>query len=125
MAGRTPALQFLKNAAGLRLVRKSVVLNNGAEFEFWHKPLVLAERQQANKLAGDDSFLFALNILVSKACYEDGTKMFSPGQQAELKHEVRDSDLQKLMSAVLADEESDDNEEGKKPDLKSTEAGAQ
>jgi hypothetical protein len=124
MAARIPALQFLKNAAGLRLVRKSAVLNNGEEFEFWHKPLVLAERQQANKVAGDDSFLFALNLLISKACYEDGTKMFAPGQLAELKHEVRDSDLQKLMSAVLADEDSEE-EEAAKPDLKSIEAGAQ
>jgi hypothetical protein len=124
MAARTPALQFLKNAAGLRLVRKSAVLNNGQEFEFWHKPLVLAERQQANKVAGDDSFLFALNLLITKACYEDGTKMFSPGQLAEMKHEVRDSDLQKLMSAVLADEDNDE-EETAKPDLKSIEAGAQ
>lgn len=124
MAARTPALQFLKNAAGMRLVRKAVVLNNGEEFEFWHKPLVLAERQAANKTAGDDSFLFALNVLVSKACYEDGTKMFQQGQVAEMKHEVRDSDLQKLMSAVLADEEADDDK-GAQPDLKSIEAGAQ
>jgi hypothetical protein len=122
MAARIPALQFLKDAAGLRLVRKSVVLNTGKEFEFWHKPLVLAERQQANKISGDDSFLFALNLLISKACYEDGTKMFSPGQLAEIKHEVRDSDLQKLMTAVLADE--DREEEAAAPDLKSIEAGA-
>jgi hypothetical protein len=69
--------------------------------------------------------MFALNIFVNKACYEDGTRMFASGHMAELKNEVRDSDLQKLMSAVLADEDSEDTEEGKKPDLKSTEAGAQ
>ena len=46
-----------------------------------------------------------------KAQDENGTRLFSAGQAAELKHEVRDADLQTLMLAVI----EDDSEEAVDP----------
>jgi hypothetical protein len=40
---------------------------------------------------------------VSKALDETGRPLFRAGEIAELKNEVRDSDLQELMLAVLTD----------------------
>ena len=46
----------------------------------------------------------------------NGTRMFNPGQAAELKNEVRNEDLQKCMLAVMGSTE----EEGEPMDMKST-----
>ena len=101
------ALDRLKKAANLKPVKKTVTLSDGTEFEFWRTPLTMAERERAQKGAGDDTNLFALQLLILKAQDQDGVRMFSGGQISELKHEVRDADLQQLMLAVL----SEDNEE--------------
>ena len=94
------ALDRLKKAANLASVRKVVVLNNGEEFEFWRTPLTLAER--------DDPTAFALQLFVQKATDETGQKLFQMGQIAELKHEVRDADLQALMLAVISEDSDQD-----------------
>ena len=76
---------------------------------------------KANRDAkSDDINQFALQLLLSKATDESGTKMFSPGDLAVLKNEVRDDDLQKLMLAVIQAPEDDGEAE---LDLKSTRKG--
>lgn len=105
------ALDRLKKAANLKPVKKTVVLCDGTEFEFWRTPLTMAERERAQKGASDDTNLFALQLLILKALDGDGNKLFSGGQIAELKHDVRDADLQALMLAVL----SEDSEEPADP----------
>lgn len=105
------ALERLKKAANLKPVKKSVVLSDGTEFEFWRTPLTMAERERAQKGANDDANLFALQLLILKAQDENGARMFNGGQIAELKHDVRDADLQTLMLAVL----SEDSEEPADP----------
>lgn len=102
------ALDRLKAAANLEPVKKVVILSNGEEFEFWRTPLTMAERERAQKPAGEDLNAFALQLLVQKATDENGKRLFQSGQIAELKNEVRDSDLQSLMLAVI----SEDSEEG-------------
>lgn len=105
-ANSMSALDRLKAAANLKPMRKEVILNNGEAFELWHRPLTMAQRERAQKNAkSDDAGAFALQLLVEIAQYDDGRKMFVPGQISELKHEVRDEDLQKLMLAVLQTEE--------------------
>ena len=101
------ALERLKKAANLKPVKKTVVLNDGTEFEFWRTPLTMAERERAQKGTNDDRNLFALQLLILKAVDGDGNKLFSGGQIAELKHEVRDADLQALMLAILTDESAE------------------
>ena len=119
MAGR--AIDKLRKAANLKSSRRLVVLENGDEFEFWSTPLTMAQREKANKDAkSDDINQFALQLLLSKATDESGSRLFSPGDLAVLKNEVRDDDLQKLMLAVI---QAPEDEEGE-IDLKSTRSRA-
>lgn len=101
------ALDRLKKAANLERVKKTVTLSDGTEFEFWRTPLTMSERERAQKGAGDDNIIFALQLLIIKAQDENGQRLFQAGEIAELKHDVRDSDLQALMTAVI----SEDSEE--------------
>ena len=94
-------LERLKKASNLTPVKKTVLLSDGTEFEFWCAPLTMAEREQAMKGANDDANLFAVRLLVRKAMFEDGRRMFSSGQIPELKNEVKASDLDLLMKALI------------------------
>ena len=102
----TRAIDRLRKAANLEPVKKVVVLSDGSEFEMWVTPLTAAERERAQRQAkSDDASAFALQLLLSKAMDESGTRLFSPGEIDVLKNEVKDSDLQSLMVAVLTDDE--------------------
>ena len=119
MAAR--AIDKLKKAANLKPSKKEVVLNNGDEFEFWSTPLTMAQRERANRDAkSDDINQFALQLLLTKAQDENGGRLFSPGDLAVLKNEVRDDDLQKLMLAVIQEPEGEEAE----LDLKSSGKGS-
>jgi hypothetical protein len=108
------ALDRLKKAANLVPIRRVVILSNGDEFEFWSTPLTMAEREKAQKAAkSDDLNTLALQLLVAKAQDENGQRMFSQGQIAELKNEVRDEDLQALMLALITGEGNVTEEEAK------------
>jgi len=70
----------------------------------------MAERERATKSAGsNDPNAFAIQLLVQKALDESGQKMFSAGDVAELKNEVRDSDVQRLILALIEDDIVDVN----------------
>ena len=99
------ALDKLKKAANLTPIKKEVTLSNGEDFKFWSTPLTMAERERAQKIIKDkeDMNAFALTLFVQKATDENGQRLFQIGQMAELKNEVRDSDLQLLMLAVIQD----------------------
>ena len=99
------ALDKLKKAANLTPIKKEVTLSNGEDFDFWCTPLTMAERERAQKIIKDkeDMNAFALTLFVQKATDENGQRLFQIGQMAELKNEVRDSDLQLLMLAVIQD----------------------
>ena len=107
MAGRF--IDKLTKAARLEPVKKEIVLDSGEEVVMWVTPLTAAERERAKKDArSDDPGAFALQLLIRKAKNGNGQPLFAPGDAAVLKNEVRDSDLQKLMLAVLgADEEEE------------------
>tara|TARA_R100001509_G_scaffold159678_1_gene126444 strand:+ start:782 stop:1132 length:351 start_codon:yes stop_codon:yes gene_type:complete len=108
------ALQRLKNAANLVPIKRIVTLCNGEEFEFWSAPLTMAERERAQKAAKtDDVNLLALQLLVAKAVDENGQRLFTPGEIAELKNEVRDQDLQAMMLALVTGEGNVTEEEAK------------
>ena len=58
-------------------------------------PLTAAERERAKKDArSDDPGAFALQLLIRKAKNGNNQPLFTPGDAAVLKNEVRDSDLQ-------------------------------
>ena len=108
------ALDRLKKAANLVPVKRVVTLTDGTEFEFYSTPLTMAEREKAQKDAGsEEATAFALQLLVNKAQDQNGQRMFSAGEVAELKNEVRDEDLQALMLALLTGDGNVTEEEAK------------
>ena len=101
----TRAIDRLRKAANLEPSKKEVELSDGSTFEMWVAPLTMAERERAQKNAkSDDANAFALQLLIQKACDENGTKLFSAGEIDVLKNEVKDRDLQSLMLAILTDD---------------------
>lgn len=104
MASPIRALDRLKKAANLVPVKKSVELSDGSTFEFYCAPLTMADREKARTNAGtDETMAFAMQVMMLKAQDENGQKLFQSGEIAELKNEVRDEDVQKIILAVLTD----------------------
>ena len=96
------ALDRLRKAANLEPNKKEVKLSDGSIFEMYVTPLTMAERERAQKqVRSDDANAFALQLLMNKALDVNGTKLFNAGEIDVLKNEVKDSDLQSLMLAVL------------------------
>ena len=106
MPGSVRAIDRLRKAANLEPIKKSVELSDGSTFELWTTPLTMAERERAQRQAkSDDPGAFALQLLITKAFDENGTKLFAAGEIDVLKNEVKDKDLQSLMLAILNDDE--------------------
>ena len=100
------AVDRLKKAANLEAVKKEVELSDGSTFEMWVTPLTMSERERAQKGAkSDDANEFALRLLMTKAQDDTGQRLFNLGEIDVLKNEVKDADLQKLMLAVITDDE--------------------
>ena len=108
MASNLSALDRLKKAANLEPVKKEVTLSDGSVFEMYVTPLTMAERERAQKQTKDDANAFALQLLMHKALDENGNRLFRSGEIDVLKNEVKDSDLQKLMLAVINEEEEEE-----------------
>lgn len=105
MAGTMRALDRLKKAANMEMVKKAVILASGDEFEFWHRPLTMAERDKARKQAGSsDPQDWMLPLMILKCLDETGAPMFQAGQIDELKNEVRDTDIQKIILQLIGDD---------------------
>ncbi len=99
----------LVKAARLEPVKKEITLDSGEVVCMWVAPLTAAERDRAKKNArSDDPNAFALQLLISKAKDENNSPLFSAGDLATLRNEVRDADLQSLMLCVLGGSEEDD-----------------
>ena len=95
------ALDRLRKAANLEPRKREVTLSDGSVFEMYVTPLTMAERDRAQRLSKDDNNNFALQLLMTKALDETGRRLFNSGEIDVLKNEVKDSDLQKLMLAVI------------------------
>ena len=110
MVSNLSALDRLRKAANLEPIKKEVELSDGSIFEMYVSPLTMAERERAQKQAkSNDANAFALQLLLSKAQDENGRKLFNVAEIDILKNEVKDSDLQTLMLAVInSDEEAPD-----------------
>ena len=116
MAGATRFIDKLKKSARLDPVKKDITLDSGDEVVMYVTPLTAAERDRAKKDArSDDPGAFALQLLIQKARDSNGRPLFTPGDAAVLKNEVRDSDLQKLMLCVLGADEEEEPMDMKSP----------
>tara|TARA_A100001515_G_scaffold4936_1_gene4703 strand:- start:1007 stop:1345 length:339 start_codon:yes stop_codon:yes gene_type:complete len=107
MASNLSALDRLRKAANLEPVKKEVTLSDGSVFEMYVTPLTMAERERAQKQTNNDANNFALQLLMNKALDENGNRLFRSGEVDVLKNEVKDSDLQKLMLAVINEDEEE------------------
>ena len=106
MVSNLSALDRLRKAANLEPIKKEVELSDGSVLEMYITPLTMAERDRAQRQAkSDDANAFALQLLINKAQDQNGRKLFNPGEIDVLKNEVKDSDLQTLMLAVINSEE--------------------
>ena len=114
MTAKLSALDRLKKAANFTPSKRVVKLNDGTEFEMYVTPLTMSERERAQKMpGGDDANGFGLNLLVNKAMDENGQRLFQAGQIAELREEVRDDDIQKLILGVIQEDEQLDMKSAK------------
>ena len=103
------ALDRLKKSVSMASTRRAVELPDGSEFEFFMTPLTLAERGRAQKQAkSDDATDFALQLLVAKATDENGMKMFSAGEVAELRNELPAAVVEALMLQLMAEPEEEE-----------------
>lgn len=92
--------------------RKTVELPDGGEFEFWMTPLTIAERQRAQKQAkSEDAIDFALQLLTAKATDQGGSKLFAPGEIAELRNTLPASVVDDLLLVLMGVKEEEDEEE--------------
>ena len=108
------ALDRLKASVAMKATRRSVELPNGETFDFFSKPVTLAQRARAQKQAGNDNATdFALQLLVMMAEDENGAKLFSAGEIAELRNELPASVVEALMLQLLQD--ADPEEEAADP----------
>lgn len=106
------ALDILKKAVSMSSAQKTVELPDGSKFAFWMTPLTIAERQRAQKTAkSDDAIDFALQLLAAKATDENGTRMFAPGELAELRNELPASVVDDLLLVLMGAKEEEEEEE--------------
>jgi hypothetical protein len=103
------ALDRIKKAVSLKPQRKAVELPDGSEFEYYAPPITLAQRNRAQKLAGDDNPTnFAIQLLVMIAQDEDGGKLFDTGDIAELKNSLPAAVVESLILQLLTEAEADE-----------------
>ena len=100
------AIDRLRKAANLEPTKKKVTLSDGTTFEMWVAPLTLAEKERAQRMTkSDDANELGLRLLTTKAKDKNGDSLFQVGEIDVLKNEVRDSDLQSLILAVILETE--------------------
>ena len=105
------ALERLKKAVAMKPAPRTVTLPNGDVFEFLSRPVTLAQRARAQKLAGNDSATdFALQLLVMLAEDENGQKLFDAGDIAELRNALPASVVESLMLQLLVEPEAAEDE---------------
>jgi hypothetical protein len=115
------ALERLKAAVSMKATRKAVTLPDGSEFEFYSKPVTLAQRTKAQRMANSDvASDFALQLLVMLAEDENGQRMFAPGDVAELRNELPANLVESLMLMLAQEVMPDEEEADPKPSSSSS-----
>ena len=115
------ALEELKAAVSMASVRKAIPLPNGKDFEFFMTPMTLAERERAKKMAKtDDSTDFALRLLVEKAMDKNNEKRFHVGHLPGLRNALPATLVEKIMMAMIGEEDDDQDEVQEELSIKST-----
>ena len=101
----------------MEMKRYAVLCPDGTEFEYWATPLTIAQRARAEKLARPkaDEVDQAVHIFIAKAKEQDGTAMFTIGDFQELRRELPQSVLAKLMVHLVNPDLNVDEDEDLDP----------
>ena len=103
------AIDWLERKAGTNRKLKKTATIKGEDFTFWHYPLTIAEQQAANKAAkSDDVTDTGIQLLVRKAMDENGQRMFTADAGPRLRNAVERAEVEKILVAMLVDEDEDD-----------------
>lgn len=106
------ALERLKKSVSMEPRRKAVTLPDGSEFEFYARPITLAQHTRARKAAGSpDETAFALVLLVMVATDQDGNKLFQQGELAELRNDLPGNVINRILLQLLKEEEEGEEED--------------
>jgi len=106
-----------------RLRRKvQITLSTGDIFEMYYTPLTEAEDEKVRESVESDTRpnAYGLRVLINKAEYEDGEKMFLLADAGEMRQQYARADLTRMMEAliynggVLASEDSKSDQESNK-----------
>jgi hypothetical protein len=83
--------------------RAEITLSTGDVIEMFWMPLTLAEEERLREAVKNDtrSDAYSIKVLVQKAEYEDGTKMFGIEDIGELRNEYGKKDVEEMMLALL------------------------
>jgi hypothetical protein len=110
------ALQQLLAAVSMKPTLRSLELPNGTVFEFYAKPVTLAQRARAQKLAGNDNASdFALQLLVMMAEDENGNPRFTAEAVPALRNRFPASLAESLMVLLLQEPEQGPDQEEVSP----------
>ncbi len=88
----------------------------GETYEYWSTDITMGERERvkATQKNKEDNNEFGLRLLLRKALNKDGSKMFQPGQYAELKEDWPAAELEDAMMQLLGEpDSSEEMAEGK------------
>jgi len=95
-------IERLTSAVNMGIHRRKVDLPDGSEFVFYMTPLTLAERAKAKEAStSSDGNDIALQLLVKKACDENGERCFTPGDVATLRNQLPSDVVEALLMQVL------------------------
>lgn len=100
--------------------KAEITLSTGDVIEMYFMPLTEAEDEKIREAVENDKRVnaYGYRVLVNKAEYEDGTKMFSVVDIGTMRQEYAKADLQQMMIAlidnggVLASEDPKSNQGG-------------
>jgi len=99
----TRAVDLLKNRFGVSQLYKHDVKQEDEIILtiYWH-PLTIAEREAIQKKTGtDDTNDYALQMMIEKALDIDGKRIFSDGDKASLRREIKANVLEEIQIAMI------------------------
>lgn len=83
--------------------RAELTLSTGDVIVFFFMPLTEAEDGQIREAVEGDlrSNAYGLKVLVTKAEYEDGSKVFAPAETGMIRQEYAKADITKMMECLI------------------------
>lgn len=90
--------------ATLKRRKADIVLTTGAEFELYYTPLSEARSEKLREIAGQAggaANTFSLHVLIDRAEYADGEKMFKSSDMGRLRQEYSSEDVARMVVPII------------------------